>query len=171
MSVLPAPAFIDFEASSLDLVASYPIEVGICLPCGTTKSWLIEPHALWLEWSDSAQRIHGIRRQELYEDGWQTRDVARFLNDALPERVYCDAWTFDRFWLHRLYRAAEMVPTFQLESVALLLSDTEVDHWAVVRAQVINELDLKAHRAANDALILHETWKRIAAARPNQAIS
>ncbi len=39
------PAFIDFEASSLDLIASYPIEVGLCLPDGALHSWLIRPNS------------------------------------------------------------------------------------------------------------------------------
>ena len=41
------PAFIDFEASSLDLIASYPIEVGLCLPDGALHSWLIRPNRQW----------------------------------------------------------------------------------------------------------------------------
>ena len=170
MNISATPAFIDFEASSLDLVASYPIEVGICLADGSTHSWLIEPHRLWQEWSDSAQRIHGIHRDSLYREGLKVSEVARHLNEVLPSHVYCDAWTFDRFWLHRLYRAADMAPTFQLESVAMLLNDVEIDQWSGVRARVINQLGVTAHRAANDALILHETWKRIAAQRPDQAI-
>lgn len=159
------PAFIDFEASSLDLVASYPIEVGVCLADGEPESWLIRPHVLWQEWSDSAQRIHGIRRELLDEQGQSPRAVAETLNRLLPESVYCDAWTFDRFWLHRLYRAAGLKPTFTLESVALILTPAEVDLWASVRASVIHEMELATHRAGNDARILHETWKRIAAQR------
>ncbi len=171
MNTLLGPAFIDFEASSLDLVASYPIEVGICLSDGSTHSWLIEPHALWTEWSDSAQRIHGIHRESLYREGLKVSTVAQHLNELLPNRVYCDAWTFDRFWLHRLYRAANLASSFQLESVAQLLTEEEVDQWSGIRAGVIAELGLTAHRAANDALILHETWKRIAARRQDEAIS
>ena len=171
MTPAPTPAFIDFEASSLDLVASYPIEVGICLPCGETRSWLIEPHGLWQEWSDSAQKIHGIPRQTLFEEGLSVQRVVRELNQQLTETVYCDAWAFDRFWLHRLYRAADATPGFQLESVSLLLSEAEVERWALLRATVIAELGLTTHRAANDALILHETWKRVLAERTGETIS
>jgi len=56
MMIDDQPAFIDFEASSLDLIASYPIEVGVCLANGEVRSWLIEPHVLWQDWSDSAGR-------------------------------------------------------------------------------------------------------------------
>lgn len=171
MTALPPPTFIDFEASSLDLVASYPIEVGICLPTGETRSWLIEPHGLWQEWSESAQKIHGIPRETLFEEGLSVKRVVRELNQELAETVYCDAWAFDRFWLHRLYRAADETPAFQLESVSMLLSEAEVERWAMLRATVIAELGLTTHRAANDAKILHETWKRVLAERPGAAIS
>ena len=156
------PAFIDFEASSLDLIASYPIEVGICMPDGTLHSWLISPHVLWQDWSESAEKIHGISREALEADGVGIDEVARALNKLLPEQVFCDAWTFDSFWLHRLFRAAKINPDFQLESISALLDAKQVRQWSALRQQVITELGLPVHRAANDALILHKTWQRIA---------
>ena len=159
------PAFIDFEASSLDLIASYPIEVGICMPDGTLHSWLISPHVLWQDWSQSAEQIHGISRETLEADGIAVSEVASALNELLPEQVFCDAWTFDSFWLHRLFKAARMTPTFQLESISALLDTRQVREWSALRQQVITELGLPVHRAATDALILHKTWERIA---PNQ---
>ena len=156
------PAFIDFEASSLDLIASYPIEVGICMPDGTLHSWLIAPHVLWQDWSQSAEQIHGISRETLEADGIGVGEVARALNELLPEQVFCDAWTFDSFWLHRLFRAARITPAFQLESISALLDARQVRQWSALRQQVITELGLPVHRAANDALILHKTWERIA---------
>ena len=156
-----SPAFIAFEASSLDLIASYPIEVGICLPDGHLHSWLIAPHVLWQDWSENAEQIHGISRATLEAEGAQVREVASGLNALLPEQVFCDAWTFDSFWLHRLFRAAGIQPQFQLESISMLLGPQQVREWAPVRQQVISELGLPVHRAANDALILHKTWGRV----------
>ncbi|MDL0432712.1 hypothetical protein QPM17_16340 [Marinobacter sp. TBZ242] len=169
-----SPAFIDFEASSLDLIASYPIEVGICLPDGTLHSWLIQPHILWQDWSESAEKIHGITRKTLEREGTPVYQVATALNRLLTGPVYCDAWTFDSFWLHRLFRAANMRAEFQLESVSMLLNADEVRLWANSRQRVINQLGLPVHRAANDALILHKTWEDIQllameAAGPDQA--
>ena len=97
----------------------------------------------------------------LQADGHGVREVARRLNELLPPQVFCDAWTFDSFWLHRLFRAANLQPEFQLESISMLLSPQQVREWSGVRQQVIAELGLPIHRAANDALILHTTWKRI----------
>lgn len=158
-----SPAFIDFEASSLDLIASYPIEVGVCLPDGTLHSWLIRPYQLWQDWSDSAEAIHGISRARLEHDGRPVDEVAQQLNQLLSGQVFCDAWTFDSFWLHRLYRAAGATPGFQLESISMLLDPSQVRQWSGVRQQVISELGLPVHRAANDALILHKTWHRVVA--------
>lgn len=155
------PTFIDFEASSLDLVASYPIEVGICTGTGQIASWLIKPFVLWKDWSESAQRIHGICPATLATEGLEISQVADQLNELLPPVVYCDAWTFDSFWLHRLYKPTGKRPSFQLESVSTLLSQEQCASWAEVRLAVIDELGVETHRAANDARILHETWKRV----------
>lgn len=155
------PAFIDFEASSLDLIASYPIEVGICLPDGQLHSWLIRPHVLWQDWSESAEQIHGIDRETLKAEGIPVAEVAHDLNKLLPDLVFCDAWTFDSFWLHRLFRVAGIQPAFQLESISMLLNSVQVRHWSAIRQEVINQLGLPVHRAANDALILHRTWEQI----------
>ena len=168
MTTHPSPAFIDFEASSLDLIASYPIEVGICLPDGELHSWLICPHVLWLDWSESAERIHGIPRERLYTEGTQAVEVAHHLNELLPDRVFCDAWTFDSFWLHRLYKAARLQPRFELESIATLLDEQQVSAWPAARKQVIATLELPVHRAANDALILRKTWQQVTQSNPSQ---
>lgn len=156
-----APVFLDFEASSLDLVASYPIEVGVCMPDGEVKSWLIKPHVLWKDWSERAARVHGIPREKLENEGLEIRTVVDEMNSLLSGPVFCDAWTFDSFWLHRLYKAAHCKPCFQLDSIASVLNDKQVEKWQDIHKAVIAELDLLRHRAANDALILHETWKRL----------
>lgn len=156
-----ATHFIDFEASSLDLVASYPIEVGVCLASGETKSWLIKPHVVWKDWSERAFRIHGITQETLQSEGLDVGQVAEELNDFLQGDVYCDAWTFDSFWLHRLYKAAGCKPNFELDSIATLLSNSQVEKWQEMHKSVIAELGLDRHRAENDAIILHETWSRL----------
>ena len=155
------PAFIDFEASSLDLIASYPIEVGICMPDGELHSWLIQPHVLWLDWSDSAEKIHGISRDTLKQEGVPLYEVAAALNRLLRGQVFCDAWTFDSFWLHRLFKTAKLRPEFQLESITMLLDSEQIRHWSEFRQHVIGRLGLPVHRAANDALILYKTWEEI----------
>lgn len=156
------PIFIDFEASSLDLIESYPIEVGICMPSGDTHSWLIKPHVLWKDWSGKAAKIHGISRDELEKNGTDCAEVAQALNKLLGDTlVYCDAWTFDSFWLHRLFKTAKLKHSFQIESISALLDDTQIERWQDVHNQAIEEMALERHRASNDAMILHETFKRV----------
>mgnify|MGYP003632353500 FL=1 len=157
------PIFIDFEASSLDLLSSYPIEVGICLPNSETRSWLIKPHILWKDWSEKAARIHGIAQTTLQEEGQEISDVIAELNSVITGTVYCDAWAFDSFWLHRLFKAGKCNPNFELDSITSILDSEQIDQWQDVRAGVIDDLKLARHRAANDALILHKTWKKIGA--------
>ena len=158
-----SPVFIDFEASSLDLVSSYPIEVGVCFPNGETQSWLIKPHVLWKDWSEKAARIHGISRDKLLAEGHEISEVVAALNRILKGTVYCDAWAFDSFWLHRLYKTAKVEPSFEMDSITSILTSKQIDRWQDVREGVINELKVVRHRAANDALILHKTWQAIGA--------
>lgn len=154
-------AFIDFEASSMDLISSYPIEVGYCLQTGESRGWLIQPAALWNDWSQEAARIHGISRERLMDEGKDPQTVAGYLNDILPAQVYCDALSFDSFWLHRLFRAAHIEPRFTLESISNLLPARLIDHWSATREQMFIERDLARHRAASDARVLYLTWRRL----------
>ncbi len=155
------PIFIDFEASSLDLICSYPIEVGVALPDGRVGSWLIRPAPTWHDWSVEAERIHGIHRQRLDREGQEVLEVALALNETIHEVCYCDAWTFDSFWLHRLFRAARIKPTFRLESIVQLLNPVQINRWSHVRRKVIRDMGLLTHRAGNDARILLQTWLRL----------
>ncbi|NJD07038.1 MAG: hypothetical protein FIA97_11155 [Methylococcaceae bacterium] len=64
------PSFIDFEASSLGS-ASYPIEGAWNLAGGSIESCLISPAGIsrWTDWSDKAERIHGIAKAQLLVEG------------------------------------------------------------------------------------------------------
>ena len=157
------PTFIDFEASSLDLVTSYPIEVGICLPDGNTKSWLIKPHVIWQDWSAKAAKVHGISKETLIAEGKEISFVVREMNNLLKGPIYCDAWAFDSFWLHRLFKAANTKPNFELDSITSILDEQQIDQWQETRSEVIESLQIARHRAANDAYILHKTWQLIGA--------
>ena len=105
---------------------------------------MIKPHVLWKDWSERSARIHGIDREQLEQQGHEVRAVAESLNEALQGVVYCDAWTFDSFWLHRLFKAAQLKPAFQLDSIASLLSDEQVQRWQDVHKQVIDEMKTNA---------------------------
>ena len=89
-------------------------------------------------------------------------DICNALNTLLANKiVYCDALSYDSFWLHRLFRASNTKTAFELESVMAILKPNERKLWQDNRRQIIESQQLLTHRAANDALILHETWKTL----------
>lgn len=130
-SRLPLVTFLDVEASGLRRPCSYPIDI-------------------WSYWDRQAEALHGITRDQLFEDGITVVDAACRLNDMLGvERVYCDAWSCDGFWLDRLFRAAGMAPSFLLTDVFEL--------YGALGAELAGEMVRKlreitaTHRAREDA--------------------
>jgi hypothetical protein len=107
-------AIIDLEASSLGS-ASYPTEIGWAILHDdgsiTSGACLIRPAAKWTmyanAWSPASERLTGISRKMLDQDGLPTRDaMARFL-DAVGDRdLFSDEPDFDRHWLTMLVDAA-----------------------------------------------------------------
>lgn len=152
---------IDVEASGFG-TASYPIEVGTVLPCGTSYCSLISPEPDWTHWATDAQSVHGITRDTLQIHGKPARTVARQLNDCLAgQTVYTDAWYHDYQWLARLFDAADMNPRFKLQDLRTLLDDTALARWQSTREAVMQELKLDRHRASNDARVLQQTLARV----------
>ena len=154
-------SIIDLEASGFGS-SSYPIEVGIVLPNGQTYCSLIVPEPDWRHWDESAQKIHGIKRDVLLKHGRSSVEVALALNERLHGlTVYSDAWYHDYNWLSRLFDAAERAPHFKLEDLRVILKPSEADRWEVTKAQVIQDLQLTRHRASNDAKVLQQTLLRV----------
>jgi len=154
-------SFIDVEASGFGF-ASYPIEVGCVFPDGVGYCSLIKPELDWLHWDVSAEKVHGISREELFQHGRTSHKVAMELNAKLSgQRVVTDAWYHDFNWIQRLFDAAELVPHFELMDLLSLLDDDQVARWDNVKADVQAELNLKRHRASHDARILQMTYQRL----------
>lgn len=155
------PAIIDVEASGFGR-GSFPIEIGFALEDRAVHSLLIAPPQHWQHWSDEAQAIHGISREQLLRDGQSPRDVALFLNEQLRGKVlYSDAWSFDSSWIGRLFDEAELVQRFKIETINQLLSHQQMEQWQSCKQDLWNELEVNRHRAANDVKVLQETFIRI----------
>ena len=112
---------IDFEASSLPMPGSYPIEVAVAyVDSGATKSWLIRPIQGWLDrgiWDPRSEKLHGLSRERLLAEGRPIEDVQIELAETMEGlRALSDAVTADSYWLHVLYWFSE--PPFDLERVA-----------------------------------------------------
>ncbi|GAA6145018.1 3'-5' exonuclease [Thalassolituus maritimus] len=158
------PPIIDVEASGFGR-GSFPIEIGFALEDRKVQSYLIRPSDNWTHWSDEAEAIHGISRQQLEEDGLGIRDVALLLNEHLFNKtLYSDAWSFDSSWIGRLFEEAELVQRFRIETINKLLTMEEMERWADTKSTLWNELDVDRHRAANDVKVLQETFKRVISA-------
>ncbi|TNC92413.1 hypothetical protein [Thalassolituus sp.] len=155
------PAIIDVEASGFGR-GSYPIEIGFALEDREVKSCLILPADSWTHWSDEAEAIHGISRDQLREEGLSVRDVALFLNEELRGKtLYSDAWSFDSSWIGRLFEEAELVQRFRIETINKLLTPDQMENWQGTKKDLWQEFSLSRHRAANDVRVLQETFLRV----------
>ncbi|MDT0501753.1 MULTISPECIES: exonuclease domain-containing protein [unclassified Halomonas] len=149
-SNLPLLTFLDVEASGLQKPDSFPIEIGWADTLGNSDEFLIYPIDTWFHWDKQAEALHGITHTQLLEAGISVIDAACRLNDMLGvERVYCDALSFDGFWLDRLFKAAGMAPSFLLTDVFEL--------YGALGAELAEEMVRKlreipaTHRALEDA--------------------
>lgn len=155
------PPIIDLEASGFGR-GSYPIEVGFALENRDIHSFLIKPEADWTHWSEEAEQIHGITREQLQAEGMSIEEIAHKLNEMLSgQTLYSDAWSFDSSWIGRLFDSASIVQRFRIETINKLLKPEQVEFWHPTKEAVLQELGLKAHRAAIDVQVLQETYIRI----------
>lgn len=160
-AAIAAPTVLDVEASGFGR-NSYPIEVGFVLPNGHAFCSLIKPEAHWTHWDLQAEATHHIPRNIVVERGLSVHAVALQLNQQLAGQiVYSDGWVNDYSWLGALFDAADMTPSFKLENLRALLSDTEADQWHVVKAEVTRERGAQRHRASADARLLQLTLLRL----------
>ena len=161
---MQAPCIIDIEASGFGR-GSYPIEVGAVLADGAAYCSLISPEPDWHHWEPSAESVHGITRDVLSQHGKPAEQVAHDLNRCLRgQTVYSDSWYHDYQWLARLFEAAELAPQFKLKDLRELMPPDALARWDDTRAEVLSELQLKRHRASNDARVLQLTWCRVVSA-------
>jgi len=158
------PFIIDLEASGFGR-GSYPIEVGFARPDGSVAARLIKPEPEWTHWSADAEEVHGISRQQLESEGFTAREVAAWLNEELQGKtVYSDSWGFDSSWLALLFHEAGCLQGFRIDTLNKLLTEQQLASWGRIKQQVLDDLKLMRHRAADDAFMLHKTYRMTAQA-------
>jgi hypothetical protein len=161
LRTMNVPSIIDVEASGLGR-GSYPVEVGYVLDDGDSQCMLVRPEPGWNHWNAAAEALHRIKRADLLEYGLPSAVVAGELNHRLCGRtLYTDAWGYDYSWLAILYDAARRAPTFRLESLHSLLTDSEIARWPALKEQVATVLGLPRHRACADARLLQATFGKL----------
>lgn len=150
---------IDIEASGLDPVHSYPIEIGIYNTEKPEKSlsFLIKPHHTWDYWDEIAEEIHGISQQELIDNGIPA-DIAcdriqEYIQTHAAEKplVISDAPDFDFMWLRCLFFSANKRMLFKVSGVDSVL---EPNRQKTLFAEL--ERQEMPHRALADARIIGE---------------
>ncbi len=140
-------AFIDFEASGLGS-SSYPTELGWAIitegGLDESSSCLIKPEPKWTlvnAWSEASERLTGISRQMLEQDGLHPREVMeRFLRFVGDRELFSDHPDFDAYWLAMLADAAGIsIETHKIGNANRLigskLSPSETGHRAEADAR------------------------------------
>ncbi|HSH87736.1 MAG: hypothetical protein ACAH08_01435 [Methylophilus sp.] len=154
------PIILDIEASGFG-VGSYPIEIGYADASGATWSAQVQPQADWLHWDHQAEKLHQQSRQELVQHGQTPHAIATYLNLTFTgQTLYTDGWYQDFVWLHSLYEAAGMNPSFKLEDLSVLLTTEQQSVWHDTKQSIRDTFALPEHRAAMDAKVLQLTWLR-----------
>lgn len=146
---------LDFEASGLDPVHSYPIQVAWSMTDGTVESHYIIPEEDWTYWDSAAEtEVHGISRQKLISEGKPANWVAQRMNFCLRgQTVYWDGGDWDAFWLRRLFE-------YSVEEIAFYQGDfsrfaPEVPNDVRARLSALAfQASGPAHDAANDVRFL-----------------
>ncbi len=152
------PLIIDVEASGFG-PHGYPIEIGAALDDGGKYCALVRPAPSWTHWDAEAEKVHGVPRPVLEKFGKPMREVAGELNRLLDGRnVYTDGWVVDSPWLVKLFAEAGMAPSFSIRALEMILSEKQMEIWHDTKDDVIREMDLRRHRASNDAAIIQQTF-------------
>jgi hypothetical protein len=154
------PIIVDIEASGFG-TGSYPIEVGVVLNNGSKYCSLIAPAPGWTHWDEDAERVHRVSRDILEAYGKPALEVARSLNELLPQQTaYSDGWVVDKTWLDQLYFAAGIPSAFSLSALEMILSEPQMEIWHATKDKLLHELGQQRHRASFDAYVVQETWQR-----------
>ena len=151
---------IDIEASGLHF-DSYPIEIAILVE-GKRKSWLIKPEPKWQYWCDTAEKMHGITRDLLQNDGIDATTVANEMNEILggsTTYIYSDAAHWDADWIDNLFVSVKQVKQFYIGSIFDLLNETQKARFKVEKDRIASSGKYRHHRAAADVEIISEAFQ------------
>lgn len=153
------PAIVDVEASGFGR-GSYPIEIAVALPQGVIESRLIKPLPEWTHWTQEAEALHGISRDQLLREGIEAEEVASWLSECLEPigLAYSDSWGYDSSWIARLYNNTGMAQRFRLDSLRSILTQQQLERWDSVRAAVQHNDGIRRHRAGDDVRMLQKTF-------------
>lgn len=155
------PIILDFEASGL-ASESYPIQVAILIDGDQCFDWFIQPMSDWDYWDLNAEAIHGYSRPYIIDKGVSVKRVAAELNERLDgHTVFSDAAKWDRFWLGRLYEAANLTPSFELIDLSELLSRDQLYRFNMVFEELVSTDEYRPHHAEDDVKLIFNSCCRV----------
>lgn len=153
-----APYIVDVEASGFG-PDSYPIEIGVVKSDKQRYCTLVQPHEDWQHWSEDAEELHGISRETLASSGKPIDAVCEELNEFLKdEYVFSDAWSHDQGWLDKLYRIADIRPSFSVRAIEFILNEAQLRVWDLTKQRICAEHQAQRHRASYDAHLIQLTY-------------
>jgi len=167
-----SPLFIDFEASSLSLVDSYPIQVGFICKNEDVQTYFINPESVqsWTGWSTDAEKAHQFPRDYVIQHGLHPHEVTAILNKKLMGRqVYCNGYGNDLFWCSRLFAAANEAPSFVIKDFFSLIpesfmvnpSDDLKPLYSLMVTLTRKAMKGRTHDAGNDVQYLVNLYARV----------
>lgn len=143
---------IDCEASGIT-PESYPIEIGISFKNGSF-SFLIKPEEEWNYWCSEAEKMHNIRREELFSKGLIVKKVAKLLNEKLKGKtIFTDSVYFENMWIDKLFKFSEIEKLFNIVSIY----DINFDYRKYEQYKKFLSEKTVNHRAENDANVIRES--------------
>lgn len=143
---------LDCESSGLNN-ESYPIEVGLALK-NKSFSFLINPPKEWSYWNTESERIHKIKRKDLFDKGISIFDAVSILNSNLKGlTVYSDAVDFEIFWIDKLFSKVGIDRSFDIQSIYTL----PLDFFKYKELKLRYSKSLILHRAESDALLIRKS--------------
>jgi DNA polymerase III alpha subunit (gram-positive type) len=152
--------FFDIEASGLDPVQSWPIEIGwapVKNP-SAVGSFLISP--VTAPWANSgywaAEHIHHIPREMLIKEGRSVHAIVEIMQAELAGKTLVANSSYDNDWLRQLFDAANVVRD---EDFGFKLSRPfRMENYPGVPAFAVDQMKAEAaalykpeHRAGPDA--------------------
>ena len=153
---------LDIESSGFN---GYPIQIGIVKEDLTRFEILIKPPSKWLnemEWNTSAELIHSIQLETLIEKGVDAIQVANKINAFVgKDDIYVDSH-FDVKWLNILFDYTGIKKNFKMFVIDEITSEEFCSYWASIFQLELKKSGLKQHNALNDAIIIQNTYRRIA---------
>lgn len=147
-----SPLFIDFEASSLSLECSYPIQVAFSDQDKCVHKYFISPETVidWTDWNAQSEEIHKFSCEYILRHGQAPKEVARILNSKLRNHtVYCNGFVNDKFWLERLFYAADQTIKFKMADFFTLVPEIYFESLAPIKIPMYTMMSRLAREAVH----------------------